>query len=474
MARENQGLHFVLIFFVTLSVILGAIMWVFIKNNTEAEAKIKSLEEKYKTKDGEYIDAKKERDSLLQCITGKADDKTNLVLQKADEIMKKLVGGPYPDDVRYYEPLVLKLNKNLDEKNAKLAASQVEVKKWEAKYKAREAEKQPQIDKFQTAAQKAEKDRDSAKKDFDERRADAEKMATAAEDRLKDAKKEASDQIAKLEEKNQKLTKEYTTAISTVEERSRVINDLKRTIVDDPDGEIRWVNQNKGLVWINVGRADGLQPLMTFSVYPLDVSDLSKGSRKGTVEVTQILGDHMAEARITDDNIAEPIIPGDKIDTSLWNPGEQLHFALAGVMDVNGNNRNNIELVQNLIALNNGVVDAYEDERGNVHHLDNMSIGTRFLVLGEIKNDNAATLNLATGQTTMMEEAKRLGIQTISLKDLLQRMGYRPKSSNAATGGENLNSGTYQAKPSSTPPRTKSSENFKPRQPATPRPAGAY
>ena len=81
--------------------------------------------------------------------------------------------------------------------------------------------------------------------------------------------------------------------------------------------------RRNGIVWINVGRADGLQPLMTFSVYPDDISDLSKGAVKGSVEVTKILGDHMAEARITDDTITDPFMPGDKIDTSLWSPGEQ-------------------------------------------------------------------------------------------------------------------------------------------------------
>ena len=44
---------------------------------------------------------------------------------------------------------------------------------------------------------------------------------------------------------------------------------------------------------------------------------------------------------------------------------------------------------------------------------------------------------LAEGQTTMLDKSKELGVQTISLQELLQRMGYKSPVSTKATGSEN-------------------------------------
>jgi hypothetical protein len=202
---------------------------------------------------------------------------------------------------------------------------------------------------------------------------------------------------------------------------------------------------------------------MTFSVYPADISDLSKGARKGSIEVVQLLGDHMAEARITDDTITDPLMPGDKIDTALWNPGQQLHFALAGLMDIDGDGHSDLELVKNLITMHNGVVDCYEDEQGRTPGLDKMSINTRFLVQGSEGKSDTSLAAIAAGQTKMIDEGKKLGIQKISLQDLLQRMGYKSPVSTKATGEAAPNRNL--SKPAE--PRTKNSDLFKPRQPAS-------
>jgi hypothetical protein len=99
-------------------------------------------------------------------------------------------------------------------------------------------------------------------------------------------------------------------------------------------------------------------------------------------------------------------MPRDKIDTALWNPGEHLHFALAGLMDVNDDGVNDLELVKNLITMNNGVVDCYEDEKGRVNGLDNMTINTRFLVKGGEGKKDTNIAEMAGGISKMNEKAK--------------------------------------------------------------------
>ena len=70
--------------------------------------------------------------------------------------------------------------------------------------------------------------------------------------------------------------------------------------------------------------------------YPADLSNLKIEGNKGSIEVTHVLGDHLAEARVTDDKLADPILPGDKVYTPLWNPGQKRHFALAGFFNIDG------------------------------------------------------------------------------------------------------------------------------------------
>jgi chemotaxis protein histidine kinase CheA len=470
MARDNQGLQIALIIFVMLAVVLGATTWFFYSKATDMEAKAKaSADEQQKAQEAANA-ANNEATELKKLISGAAAP------AKLDEMQKQAVsdmqafGSGLAPEEQFYRPLVVKLAKTLQEKNAEIKAKNVAIATWEAKYKAREASKDPQIKNFREVSEKAGQDLAAEQQKYSTRRAELEKQEADAQAKLASARKDATAQQAKLDDAIQKLKKDLSTTQGSLEQKTTTINSLKRTIVDHPDGEIRWVNQQNGMVWINVGRADGLQPLMSFSVYPADVSDLSKGARKGSIEVTQILGDHLAEARITDDAITDPFMPGDKIDTSLWNPGEQLHFALAGLMDVNDDNRNDLELVKNLITMNNGVVDCYEDDKGRVHGLDQMSINTRFLVSGSEGKNDASVAAVAAGITKIKNEADKLGVQKILLKDLLQRMGYKAPVSTKATGEE---TSQYHPKGGSTPPRTKASDLFQPRQPAA-RSGGAY
>ena len=479
MARENQGLQIALIVFVLLTVILGATTWVFYQRSTELAEKVKTETTAKETANNTAGKAEDDSKEFAKLISGAgASAKLEDAQKQKVNDMQVFAAGLKPDEW-YYSPVLHKLAVILAEKSDELKKKNEEIAKWEVKYKEREDSKAPQIKDFRESADKAAQELASAKQNFDARRTEVEKLAADTQAKLASVRKETATEIEKQKEDIKKLEKSLATTQGSLNEKTTEINDTKRTIVDVPDGEIRWVNQRSGMVWINVGRADGLQPLMTFSVFPADISDLSKGARKGTIEVTQILDGHMAEARITDDTITDPLMPGDKIDTALWNPGEHLHFALAGLMDVNGDGRNDLELVKNLITMNNGVVDCYQDDKGRVHGLGEMSINTRFLVKGSDAKKEAGAPALSAGQSSIGDKAKELelkakelGVQTISLQELLQRMGYKAPVSTRATGETNTNQ--YRPKASSTEPRTKSPDAFQPRQPAAAKSGGAY
>jgi hypothetical protein len=201
-----------------------------------------------------------------------------------------------------------------------------------------------------------------------------------------------------------------------------VLIDLKkfdRPTIDRPLGEVTWVDQRSATAWINLGRADALDRQTTFSVYSADVMDLGKAQTKATIEVTKILGDHAAEARITSDKNSDPITEGDKIFTPLWSPGDRQHFALAGLMNLDGDGRNVPRIVRNLIRDNGGEVDCMMDESGN--KLGEVTIKTRYVVRGDDPKDSKQI----DAMSKILRDAERVGARTMSLAELKQQMNYK-------------------------------------------------
>ena len=382
-------------------------------------------------------------------------------------------GAAYPDDVRFYEPLMEKMSKTIDEKNAALAQADAKVAKLESDFAVREANKQPQIDDFKAAADKAQADlneqistfksdrgritdeQDKLKTDLDSAR----KEATAALDKLDKRLKTAMDQYLKLRMINRNLADQQA--------------QLTAQKFDVPEGQILWVNQRTGMAWIDLGRADTLQRQVTFGIYPSNLTDLASVGKKASIEVTQILGDHLAEGHIFDDKMVDPVLPGDKIFTPVWTPGEKRHFAISGHIELNQSGRDDLPTLMSLITMNGGVIDSYLDDKGKVH--GEITVKTRYFVVGDEPSDKSQPA-LRDGFTKMRNEAERFGVQKIDLSDLLLRMGWKNQTP-VVEYGRGMNPRDFAAK-SNEEVRTKStgsvSDVFQPRNVPTRVPTSAY
>jgi hypothetical protein len=190
------------------------------------------------------------------------------------------------------------------------------------------------------------------------------------------------------------------------------------------------VNQN-GTVWINLGTADSLRRRVTFSVFDADRHDAAKADKKASIEVTQVLDNHMAEARVTQDNPINPILTGDNIYSQVWHRGKKLHFALTGVIDVDNDGVNDLQLARELIDLNGGVVDAYLKDDGKIE--GEITANTRYLVLGDVPN-TAVKAVMTQGFHEMSKTASSLGVQSISLPQFIDQMGYKPQDRTVQLG----------------------------------------
>ena len=65
------------------------------------------------------------------------------------------------------------------------------------------------------------------------------------------------------------------------------------------DGRVVRVAHRIDRVYLDLGKADGLRPNLSFAVYPQTSTDFQRDEFKAMIEVTRITGDHQSEARIT-------------------------------------------------------------------------------------------------------------------------------------------------------------------------------
>ena len=128
---------------------------------------------------------------------------------------------------------------------------------------------------------------------------------------------------ADAQKKWEQLQGEYQEALRTIKDLRGKIEPENGGRLKVADGTICGVSHRLNLAWIDLGWADSLRRMLPFTVYPPEAVWLQQSAQKGTIEVTRILEDHLAEARVMDEQIADPILRGDKVHSPFWSPRSQ-------------------------------------------------------------------------------------------------------------------------------------------------------
>jgi hypothetical protein len=170
---------------------------------------------------------------------------------------------------------------------------------------------------------------------------------------------------------------------------------------------------------------------------------------KGQIEVTRIIDNHTAEARILNDDIYDPISKGDPVYTPLWSPGRTETFAVIGLIDLDQDGVLDRDQFHDIVAdagarVNHEVLDdgtriRYE---GFPDKFINWSEGsptldsdTKYLILADIPDPSLAIREedviirkaISEHLLAMRAEARLKGIEEIRLSDFLEHIGYRPQ-----------------------------------------------
>jgi hypothetical protein len=427
MARENQGLQIALIVFVMLAIILGVTTYLCFRKWDDADKAKEVANAAAGKKEADARNATEAAEALKTMI-GVA--KTEDILTIKDTFKKDMdrYGVAYPEQDRLYRSLLEKMYNTINQKSTDLTDAKAEIPKREDEYKKGLDAKEAQVTEFRNSRDAANADLDSERTKFQTDVARIAGEKTRLQESLQTARKEAKERLDKINEDLKVAEEKRKSLEGRNEDQAVMIERFKGGLmVGEANGEITWVDQRNGTVWINLGRDDGLMRQVTFSVYPFDITDMTApGANKGKIEVTEILGPHLAQARITQDEIPRPILIKDKIYTPLWCPGERRHFALAGLMDLDGDGRSDLEMLKSIIAANGGVVDCYIDDAGKPH--GELTPNTNSLILGKRPTDKEADARMVEAFTKVLKEADQLRLAKVQLADLLQRMGWRNTS----------------------------------------------
>lgn len=422
MARsDNQNLQIFLIVFVILTLVLAVTTFMFFRSYSDASTQLRAAQEQA-AKDAQQARTTQQDINKLNELVGfpietKVSD-IEAKLNDPDRGDKKTLMSSVPADKQSYrlalEHIVLG---TLQETLGALDEEKAKVADLTNKALMREQEVAKQVQKFQDELAAAKKDLALEQAKFSQERdrlnKEKENLATALQAKQAEMTEFASEKAKEIEgfnERNRMLTlrnSELTDSISS----------LTNETFEVADGQVRNVHHGAKAVWINLGSKDSLRPQVTFSVYGPDANDVARQAAKAKIEVTRILGPGLSEARVVEDDPKHPITPGDLIYTPLWHPGRSERFALAGFMDLDGDDLSDRQMIRDLIAAAGGIIDAEVADDGKT--TGQMSIQTRYLILG----DEEEKINQA--MSDMKVEARTLGVETITLAKFLDHVGWK-------------------------------------------------
>ena len=415
MSRDNQGLQIGLIITAILTIILGTTT--FLGFRWYGDQKVvadKATADASAAKKAE-ADAQSQARAWRELCYGPADSQAQTV-EECNALMiqdlQQLFGESQPNINCYRAAFV--------EATAQLLKKTQDYNTVLADYNALDQRYKGEVESLKTNLKTAQSETQAAQQALVQKGADYDALAKKAESqntelgaRLAAEGKAASDRLKLVQDEKTKALSDADRNRKIAEARQERILDLEDPTFEVALGKVEYVRQDKNMVWISLGSDDKLPLLTTFAVYDSDASDVSGAPKKASIEITDILGPHLAQGNILEGTASNPIIPGDLIHTPLWTPGLQKRFVMAGLIDLDGDGKDDKETLKSLIEASGGLVES------------DVAEDTTSLIMGQ-RPDDKSTVEDIQAYTKAKEDAERLLVRMEPLSDFLPRTGYRP------------------------------------------------
>tara|TARA_Y100001978_G_C23691155_1_gene434885 strand:- start:575 stop:1999 length:1425 start_codon:yes stop_codon:yes gene_type:complete len=445
---ESTPIFIALILFVVLSIVLGVTTFMFYKGEEDAITARREADAEREIAERATKETQKKVDQLKGLVGAPPDPAgptVEEIMQEYEqnqnvygETYKRNNGSEldnpnastYPLMLQYVMDMNKSLYEQISQKDTQLSeieqAHAAEKERLKAAHELTRKDLNALSDEIKTNNEKFAQDRREFEKLYNEAKADVES---------------AQDAIVKVQDESRRNMNKVTEKINEVDNQLKVttnaLQNARKVDLEAPDGEVIWVNQVDGTVYIDLGSKDGLRRQTSFSVYDHDVANALTAEPKATLEVVQVKDD-MAIAKVTSDIFAKdkllnPILKGDKVISAVFHRGQPERFAVVGKIDIDGDGRSDLPLLLRLIERNGGVVDAFVDESGNKGGSNRITPRTKYLVMGEKPTDKTKT-EIFEAYNEMVAQADSKGVRVIPLKDLLDHMGFEGQGRSVGLG----------------------------------------
>jgi len=466
---ENQTMVIVLVFFVLLSIGLGigtytGFSQVDAKEKESAGFK-KDITVKERSRDMWKYQAllylavighlKPEGWEELNALKGRLDGDTSTDIEKEKVELRQLV-------TTHFDP---KIGPWQGAGDNKVPALRMSYEKLLEKAAANYADLEKQVEDLRQKKALAEKARDQAdelvqktKQEFEAKFGEVSKKLVndqtellkmkndllvdleTATKKLEDLKKDYEDKIKGQTTESVKMASKIQQQKELIAQRQEEIAQLKQKGSAAPanwqmDWRIVSLSADGKTAHINLGSRDNVQPQLTFTIHGVNPDGKTPSpERKGTLEVVNVLGEKLSQARITsvESPYKDPILKDDVLFNGSWSPTLKKHVALAGIIDLTGDGRDGTAEFRRNLVRQNILVDAYVD-RGKDFAIQGpgISVQTDYLIVGDgLENardvqDKEMIKKMSAAMDEMRKQATENGVKIVGLKQYLELIGYR-------------------------------------------------
>jgi hypothetical protein len=466
---SKQALVVTLVFFILLSIILGVMTYMGFSGQDKLEADKKTAENT--AKDAKNNDEMHESEAVVlrafiggkeispadQGKIGASHEKTANANAK-DDSFNNLAAVRKLEQVYGWDP-----QKNLPKSD--IAREKTELEKQLKDAKDKLAENTEELKKREGEAKKYREQRDAFeveyKKKLEELNAKANEDLKRYEQAVAKAREEFGDQsktinalkeeIDNLKAENAKLLKGKDKDIKDLQTQLAKLEDRKpqytSLTLDRPKGKIVLMDKTGQMPYINLGSKDRVKPQLTFAVHGVGTDGRPLKESKASLEVVHVVNENLSQCRITSqrDATRDPVSTGDVLMNAAWDPNQKQHVAIAGIVDLIGDLRKDRPadadraLREFIRALENQniVVDAWLDFTNHSVQGKGISRQTDFLILGDLPEESGSRIareddpkvkardDLRNLATKMQDEATKVGVPRIKLREFLVLTGYR-------------------------------------------------
>lgn len=452
-----------LIVFVILSFVLAVTTYLYFQQRTAQQERAEQAEKERNQLKGELAALTEERRRLGEVIGTDKESADSIEAERNDLFQTKF--SEFQEDEKSFIKLVESLRtaigardetiKKFDNEKSEMgtqnaeALKQANAAKDAAEKALANAEQQRQADaaEFKTRWEEHEKSLGDVKAEHQKALGEKERFQAIVEELKKlgdvlstDARRKFASQPAEGEaepwpDRIRLVLNELRSREKTIQDLNKVLAKLRvadKTLqqmvlnatskddrIDGFDGRVVAVDELDRSVLLSFTTTSGMRPGLILYVYDPDDPRPRLSARKGVVELIEVEGGTLARARIRRDSTGTPIIPGDAVATSLWEPGAAPEIVIVGFVRMEGSAKQDSAALRGLV------------ERAGASVADTVSPATAFVIdagppkATDLIGDRAREWRPPDEARRKKEtdRARELGIRVLGLDALLDMLG---------------------------------------------------